>query len=748
MAKEPAQEAKSTTETPDLFFSPLSYSMSIDTRQCEPPMPAIQLAARDSLISESAGVTEAVLSNSRWNRNPTLSPNFTPRSLLDRTSNKPTALEAMKRDVEDLLQYIDNLAFTSPQMQTNSVYHAPTTTPRSQVQHHVATEGGESSNLRQSMERFMKLPPRSIDRQRDASVETPQSENASITAVLGSAHRSVLDDSKSSSNRLTNNNNGHSTLPFVTRPVPRWAAEGIHPNHTASAFAPLASDQNSSGIPTWHDSLRVDEDERFPNKHIMSRIPSRRPCAPLPPEAFRCDSSTVVSDDSAIRPIDARTVAGRNLPVLRDRTNKPPKPECTPLKPKRNPAIRKHHAKDPSPLRKKLTVDTRPDFAGGDGNIYKSVVNTSDTVRRGLDPEPMQEVSLDDSESIILGTAFEETESSGGSKGSRATSDHDCHHSEEAGQRHIPGLQINTVESSEDFAIAQKFLVQSPEDARQLLRTAVAALHEARSERESARIWAKSMKDSVHKWAEEQRNLIETGRQSSPVDALIRHQQQVQKQTEIIFNLESAVRSLQDELKSTNKDRQVREERLQHLLLDQQERIRELSMQLASMEHLVSEGSRIASAEKSNKISPDRDQLPSFVNKARSTASKKSDSKSLSESTAASSTGRVRRQTKDGGYVIDYGNGVSKEKYKDGTTIVRFPNGDYETRFPGSNTVAYFHAYDRVIQITKGDGSILYEYANKQIERHYPDGSKAILFPDGTKQRISASGKVETLFAS
>jgi hypothetical protein len=30
----------------------------------------------------------------------------------------------------------------------------------------------------------------------------------------------------------------------------------------------------------------------------------------------------------------------------------------------------------------------------------------------------------------------------------------------------------------------------------------------------------------------------------------------------------------------------------------------------------------------------------------------------------------------------------------------------------------------------------LYEYSNGQVERHYVDGTKVVLFPDGTKQIV------------
>lgn len=121
-------------------------------------------------------------------------------------------------------------------------------------------------------------------------------------------------------------------------------------------------------------------------------------------------------------------------------------------------------------------------------------------------------------------------------------------------------------------------------------------------------------------------------------------------------------------------------------------------------------------------------------------------SASHSETSNASSRGshRTRRSTPSGGHLVDYGNGVTKELHPDGTTVTRFQNGDVETRFgrnPSSTAsspsascvVAYYHCKEEVLQITQKDGSVLYEYANGQVERHCADGVKIILFPDGSK---------------
>ena len=96
--------------------------------------------------------------------------------------------------------------------------------------------------------------------------------------------------------------------------------------------------------------------------------------------------------------------------------------------------------------------------------------------------------------------------------------------------------------------------------------------------------------------------------------------------------------------------------------------------------------------------------------------------------------------------MVKYGNGITKEIHPDGTTVTRFVNGDVETKFGDIVTpsnggtrkgiVAYFHNREGVLQITHADGSVLYEYSNGQMERHYANGSKVVMFPDGTKRII------------
>lgn len=343
--------------------------------------------------------------------------------------------------------------------------------------------------------------------------------------------------------------------------------------------------------------------------------------------------------------------------------------------------------------------------------------------RAGL--EPSLEQSMDDAWSIVLGSTIIEE-------------DHEEEdHEEEASKTYNVVRQPITPNLSRRSALDElPERIRSPEDAKKLLRTAVHTLQDARAERESARQWASDMKDTVHKWVEEQQKILHVGSNLSEAQSL----QQAQSQS--MSNLEESIQKLCQQVQTSNEQRQTTEEKLQQVLIDQQEKIQSMAQELVSMKHQMMHKE------------PQQETTPQQTNTAHKSASqnkkpspRKHSPNSNASTTSSTASSRIRKQTKDGGHVIIYGNGVRKEVHKDGTTVIRFNNGDVETKFSGG-TMAYFHANDRVMQISNtADGSTLFEYPNRQIERHYKDGSKAILFADGTRQRISASGKVETAFA-
>ena len=329
----------------------------------------------------------------------------------------------------------------------------------------------------------------------------------------------------------------------------------------------------------------------------------------------------------------------------------------------------------------------------------------------------------------------------------------------------IQGTNLETPipkqQQNEQFS---KLVLTSPESAKKLLQTAVDALKDARQERESARQWAKDIKDSVNQWVVEQRQLIRTESQSasvsgdSPVSTefLQQHHQAI----------EDSINDLRHEINHKISSRSETENQLHMLMTKQDEQIRELSNQLIVMKEqlacIVKEGGVVKrttlrsqrdadptsqSDYKASNSRYNKDETQSIVHKTPKSnriALPLNASHSETSATSSHASHRIKRTTPSGGHLIDYGNGTSKEVHPDGTTVTRFRNGDVETRFgatknvtcssPSSScVVAYYHSKEKVLQITQNDGSVLYEYSSGQVERHCADGVKIILFPDGTK---------------
>jgi centromere protein J len=306
----------------------------------------------------------------------------------------------------------------------------------------------------------------------------------------------------------------------------------------------------------------------------------------------------------------------------------------------------------------------------------------------------------------------------------------------------------------------------SPESAKKLLLTAVDALKDARQERESARQWAQDIKEAVQQWVEEQRQLIRT-ESVSVTAATTASSAQVQQ-------LEQSMQKLHREITRTNTIRSDTDRKLEELIEKQSEKIEFVVRQLDVMKkqigsiavNEVSIDGNLGDNRRQRKVCPTANlnrfgTSPSHTHCEsqrrlvdKSTPKSNVSNSNWSETSLTSShTNRTRRRTPNGGHMVDYGNGVTKEVHPDGTTVTRFINGDVETRFGDSlstptsselmraptkkaGIVAYFHCKEGVLQITQNDGSVLYEYPNGQIERHYRDGLKVVLFPDGTKKVV------------
>ena len=107
---------------------------------------------------------------------------------------------------------------------------------------------------------------------------------------------------------------------------------------------------------------------------------------------------------------------------------------------------------------------------------------------------------------------------------------------------------------------------------------------------------------------------------------------------------------------------------------------------------------------------------------------------------------RTEETLPDGRRVIKYRNGTVKELFPDGSSLVKFTNGDTKHINALNGVVIYYYAQAQTKHTTFPDGLEVYEFPNKQIERHFSDGTKEIVFPDNTKKIIRSTGVHESYF--
>ena len=100
----------------------------------------------------------------------------------------------------------------------------------------------------------------------------------------------------------------------------------------------------------------------------------------------------------------------------------------------------------------------------------------------------------------------------------------------------------------------------------------------------------------------------------------------------------------------------------------------------------------------------------------------------------------------EGKRIISYSNGTTKETLPDGTARVSFANGDIKTTYAHQNVTIYYYAAAETTHTTHPDGLEVFQFANKQTEKHFPDGRKEVYFVDGTVKMINADGSSETTF--
>ena len=92
---------------------------------------------------------------------------------------------------------------------------------------------------------------------------------------------------------------------------------------------------------------------------------------------------------------------------------------------------------------------------------------------------------------------------------------------------------------------------------------------------------------------------------------------------------------------------------------------------------------------------------------------------------------------------VIFQSGVRKEIFNDNHQIVYFTNGDLKQIFPNGTSVYYFNDA-KTVQTSYPDGIQVFKFNGGQIEKHYPNGTKQIVFPDGSLRYILSNGYEET----
>jgi centromere protein J len=94
--------------------------------------------------------------------------------------------------------------------------------------------------------------------------------------------------------------------------------------------------------------------------------------------------------------------------------------------------------------------------------------------------------------------------------------------------------------------------------------------------------------------------------------------------------------------------------------------------------------------------------------------------------------GRVEKLLEDGTILTEFANGTLKEVSSNKRhTFVNFYNGDRKEMNLDASTETYYYAQTNVTQITyTTNGLQVFKFPNGQIEKHYSDKTKEIIFPD------------------
>jgi hypothetical protein len=107
--------------------------------------------------------------------------------------------------------------------------------------------------------------------------------------------------------------------------------------------------------------------------------------------------------------------------------------------------------------------------------------------------------------------------------------------------------------------------------------------------------------------------------------------------------------------------------------------------------------------------------------------------------------GKSEQLYRSGKRVINYANGTRKVVLQTGHVILHFSNGDVKRTFPSGKTT-YWYAVAQTTHTQMPTGMQVFQFhSSQQTEKHYPDGRKEILYPEGVYKMIAIDGS-ETIY--
>jgi len=108
--------------------------------------------------------------------------------------------------------------------------------------------------------------------------------------------------------------------------------------------------------------------------------------------------------------------------------------------------------------------------------------------------------------------------------------------------------------------------------------------------------------------------------------------------------------------------------------------------------------------------------------------------------------GKTERQYRSGKREVHYSNGTRKIMLPSGHVTLRFNNGDVKRIFPSGKTT-YWYEVAQTLHTQLPDGVQVFEFRTRnQCEKHYPDGTKEILYQDVIYKIMFPDGNEETMY--